>query len=341
MTLRVLVLLSVSLAVMTGPPSAAVGPRATPHSREAVVMGTRVALTTYAATRALGLQRLEHMLEVLEDAEAQLSTWRPDSEVSRLNAAAGRGPQRLTAATCRLLSDVERQVTETGGAFDPAIGALIQAWDLHGAGRVPSNTALAAARERSGWHLVRLDRDTCTLAMPAGASIDVGAFGKGEGLDRVRAEVRDAEPWLIDLGGQVGVSGVPPNGGGWPVSIAHPRDRGRPAVSLSMTEGSLSTSAGSERDLRVSGRRVGHVLDPRTGAPALFDGSVTVWSQQALVADALSTALYTLGSDAGIRWADAHDVAALFLEVALNGTLSRHSSKAFARRFGQRVHSRE
>ena len=297
-------------------------------------MGTRVVLTTYAGTRARGLQRLEQMLEVIESTEAELSTWRPDSEVSRLNAAAGRGPQRLTPRMCRLLSEVDRQVAETGGAFDPAIGSLIEAWDLHGLGRVPSGHDLDVARARSGWHRFILNREGCTLAQPSGTSIDVGAFGKGEALDRVRSELRDQGAWLINLGGQLAVSGVPPDEDGWPVSIAHPRIRSRPAVSLKMTEGSLSTSAGSERDVRVNGTRVGHILDPRTGAPAPFDDSVTVWSDRGLVADALSTALSVLGPDAGIRWADAHDVAALFLQAAANGTLHRRSSRAFSHRFG-------
>ena len=336
MTLRVLTSVSFALLVVTGISQATIE-QLTAHSREAFVMGTRVVLTTYAATRAHGLQRLEQMLEVIERTDAELSTWRPDSEVSRLNAAAGGGPQRLTLAMCRLLTNVDRLVSETEGTFDPAVGSLVQVWDLHGLGRVPSGDDLDVARARSGWQRIRLDRERCTLAQPSGVLIDVGAFGKGEALDRVRTELSDAWPWLIDLGGQVAVSGVPPGGDGWPVNVAHPRARGTSAASLTMTEGSLSTSAGSERDLQVNAKRVGHILDPRTGRPAPFGGSVTVWSDSALRADVLSTALYVLGPDAGMRWAETHEVAALFLDVATNGTLQRRSSRAFAQRFGDRT----
>lgn len=332
MNVRALTAVSFALVVVTGIRPATTE-HATAHSREAFVMGTRVVLTTYAASRAHGLQRLEQMLELIERTEAELSTWRPDSEVSRLNGAAGGGPQPLTPAMCRLLTNVDRLVAQTGGTFDPAIGSLVQAWDLHGPGRLPSGGDLDVARAHSGWQRISLDRERCTLAQPSGVSIDVGAFGKGEALDRVRTALGDSVPWLIDFGGQVAVSGVPPDGDGWPVGIAHPRTRGTSAVSLTMTGGSISTSAGSERDLTVNATRVGHILDPRTGRPAPFGGSVTVWSDSALRADALSTALYVLGPDSGIRWADAHEVAALFLHVGANGTLQQRSSRAFSHRF--------
>ena len=328
MTVRaVVVVMALAAAPATGqrPP--------TPQSREAFVMGTRVVLTTYADTRARGLARLEQMLEVIERTEAELSTWRPTSEISRLNAAAGGEPQHLSSAMCRLFSDLDRQVIATGGTFDPGIGSLTAAWDLHGRGRIPSERELTTARLRGGWRMTGLDLQRCTLSLSGGASIDVGAFGKGEALDRVRSEVANGGPWLIDLGGQVAVSGVPPGEGGWQVTIAHPHIRTRPVLTVNMREGSLATSAGSERDLRVRGKRVGHILDPRTGAPASFNGSVSVWSDRALTADALSTALFVMGPDEGIRWADSHDVAALFLQAGADGVVHPRASTAFSRRF--------
>ncbi len=149
MTVRGPALLALSLVFLAATPPVAVESQLAPHSREAFVMGTRVSLTTYAESRADGLQRLERMLEAIEGTDAELSTWRPDSDVSRLNAAAGDGPQPLTPTMCRVMSDVGRQVVETGGAFDPAIGSLVQAWDLHGGGRVAAGSELARARAHS------------------------------------------------------------------------------------------------------------------------------------------------------------------------------------------------
>ena len=296
-------------------------------------MGTRVTLVISSGTSPRGNAQLERMLALLEQTDAVLSTWRPDSEISRLHSAVGEAPTQLTAATCSLLSEAGRLAAYTGGAFDPVVGALVEAWDLHGAGRVPTRHQLESARAHSGWHRVRLDSERCTLSMPVGVSLDVGAFGKGEALDRVRREAPVVEPWLIDLGGQIAVSGAPPGMDGWEVAIAHPRDRRRAAIPITLTAGSLATSGG-ERDLDVTGTRVGHLLDPRTGAPAPFGGSVSVWAEQALVADALSTALFVMGPDDGLPWADANAVAALFLQIDPGGELRRRPSLEFTRRFG-------
>ena len=95
-----------------------------------------------------------------------------------------------------------------------------------------------------------------------------------------------------------------------------------------MATGSLSTSAGSERDLVVNGVRVGHIFDPRTGRPATFNGSVTVWHERGLAADALSTALYVMGPEAGLRWAAARGIAACYL-IPERGTLRVETTRAF------------
>ncbi len=288
---------------------------APPHeiTREVYLMGTRATLSTIDSDRPRAVERLETLLRILEQTDAQLSTWRPDSEVSRLNASAGSGPFALSPSLCDTFREIDRWHAETGGAFDPAIGALTAAWDVHGRGRVAGAGRVATALARSGWRRSGFDPAACTMALPPGASIDVGGFGKGAALDRARAGMAGTSAgWMIDLGGQVAAGGAAP-AEGWPVAIAHPLHRQMPLLSCLVKEGSFSTSGGSERDLHVHGRRVGHILDPRTGRPAAFHGSVTVWHERALAADILSTALYVMGADDGLRWADAHGVAALFL----------------------------
>jgi thiamine biosynthesis lipoprotein len=80
-----------------------------------------------------------------------------------------------------------------------------------------------------------------------------------------------------------------------------------------MRDGSLSTSGGSERDLVISGTRIAHHLDPRTGLPATYTGSVTVWHRSSLAADVLTTALYVMGLEEGVRWAETRGIVAVFL----------------------------
>jgi thiamine biosynthesis lipoprotein len=281
-------------------------------TRDAYLMGTRARLATYAARRTDGVATLDLALRVLESTERELSTWRHDSAISGLNRHPVGEAWQAPASTCRLLGSVFAWQLETGGTFDPGIGRLIDAWNVHGEGKVPSSGQLNDAAARSGLSLLSFDQERCVVTRRGDATIDVGAFGKGEALDRVEASLGPGA-WLVDLGGQVTVGGPDPDGRPWIIDIAHPRARDVAYLQVSLREGSLSTSGSSERDLSVNGARVGHILDPRTGSPATFRGSVTVWHRGSLAADALSTALYVMGPEEGTRWANARGIAAVFL----------------------------
>jgi thiamine biosynthesis lipoprotein len=135
-------------------------------------------------------------------------------------------------------------------------------------------------------------------------------------------------PWMIDLGGQVAVN-HDGSGTGWLIDIAHPQVRERAHLTAIVRRGSLATSGGSERDLIVQGVRVGHILDPRTGRPAPFDGSVTVWHPRALVADILSTALFVMGPDAGLPWARALGLSVCYLIPEASGGVRTLMTPAF------------
>ena len=275
-------------------------------------MGTRVRLAAYAADRAAALVALDSALSVLEDTEQELSTWRPDSEISALNRVPVGTPWRANRRLCMMFADVFQWQRASSGAFDAAIGALADIWRIHEGGRVPSRSEVTSALARTGSELLAFDLAACTLTRRTEVTIDVGGFGKGEGLDRAAAALGGRD-WMIDLGGQVSVSGSLPDGQPWAVELADPLDRQRPVARIRMHSGSLSTSAGSERDLLVDGRRVSHILDPRTGQPAPFEGSVTAWHERALVADMLSTALYVMGPEEGLSWATSHGLDAAYL----------------------------
>ena len=303
--------------------------------RTVVLMGTTATFVAEAADRAAALARLERMVQVVEATEVELSTWRDDSALSGLNRQPPGDPLSVPPALCDLLGRVEGWREATGGAFDPAIGSLIDAWGLRAAGRRPDAAALGAARARAGWPLLGFDREACTVTRQADATLDAGAFGKGEALDRVRAAERD-EPgaWLVDFGGQVAVSGGAA-GAVWPVALAHPVHRDRPVAELLLAGGSLATSAGSERTLTLgSGERIGHILDPRSGAPVARQSSVAVWHPNAFTADVLSTALHVMGPDAGLAWAAAREFAVCYVvPVAGSDQVTFRPTPAFTQRF--------
>jgi thiamine biosynthesis lipoprotein len=216
----------------------------------------------------------------------------------------------------RLLLEAEAWARRTELAFDARVGALVDVWDLRGDGAVPSSEELASARAASGPAAISIDASASTVVRHSSSAwIDTGAFGKGAALRSAAAllKERGVSRALLDLGGQLWAKGSADEP--WQVWVAHPSRRDEPAVELKVQNISLATSGTSERWVEVGGRRLGHILDPRTGTPAPAWGSVTVVSADPLEADILSTALFVMGPDAGLRWAQGlPEVGVLFLE---------------------------
>jgi FAD:protein FMN transferase len=291
-------------------------PRTAQVERRVMLMGTSLEIVVEAADRQAGLAASERAVAALERAEARLSTWRDDSELARLNQAAAGEPVPLSPDLSADLEGARQCWQETEGAFDPAVGPLVQAWGLRTGGRRPDERERRQAVAASRMEGLRLEPRLAVREQP-GLLLEEGGFGKGAGLrDAIgvlaRAGVSRAS---LDLGGQVAVLG-----GGWTVPVADPRRRDRPVVALAIDGGSISTSGNGERGIVVNGRRLGHILDPRTGEPAADFGSLTVWTADPLRADCLSTGLYVLGPGRALRWAAAHPgVEVLVLRPAGDG----------------------
>ena len=286
--------------------------------REIVVMGTTLRIGVYAPSRNAGIAAIEAAFGAVRAADSLLSTWRDDSELARLNQAPPGRSTPVSPPLARMLVEVDRWSRATGDAFDPAVGALEDAWDLRGRGRVPSAAELTRARERSGRRAFRLSADGRTLCrLVAGAWLDSGGFGKGAALGAARDSLiaHDVTSALLDFGGQVLAVGGDAGERGWTVPVAHPSHRLEAVARLALRDRSASTSSQSERFVEVGGRRFGHILDPRTGRPVPAWGSITVVAADPLVADILSTALLVLGPDAALAWARGRpDIGVLVLE---------------------------
>ena len=279
-------------------------------------MGTTLRIAVGAQSRPEGIHAIEEAFAAVRGLDALLSTWRDDSELARVNRAPLGRPVLLSPVLYRLLRDVAGWVVLTHGAFDPTIGPLIDAWDLRGHGRAPTCPALARARRAVGMnHFVFSDSSAITRTDSA-SWLDSGGFGKGVALGAARLALlrRQVTSARLNFGGQVLVIGRDRSGKDWAVPVAHPSHRLEPAAWLRLRDRSASTSSQSERFVTVQGRRIGHILDPRTGQPVPAWGSVTVVAEDPAVADAVSTALLVLGPEAGARWAESRpDLGVLFL----------------------------
>ncbi|MFL6264144.1 MAG: FAD:protein FMN transferase [Thermoanaerobaculia bacterium] len=265
--------------------------------RRVMLMGTALDVEVEAVDRPAALAASERAVEALEAAEARLSTWREETELARLNRTPVGEPRTLSPALARDLQAARSCWEETGGAFDPGVGALVRAWGLRTGGRIPDLAELRAANGVSG---LRLRGGVAVREKEL--LLEEGGWGKGAGLmDALQAlQQSGVARASLDLGGQVAVLG------GWEVPVADPRRRDRSVAVLKVDGGSVSTSGNGERRIVVEGKRLGHILDPRTGAPAPDFGSLTVWTADPLRADCLSTGLYVLGPEQALAWAAAH-----------------------------------
>ena len=266
--------------------------------RHLAALGTALSLTVSAPTRDAALRASEAGVREIERIEALLSTWRDDTPLARLNAAAPGVATLVSPELFGLLRKIFEWEKATGGAFDPAVAPLVKAWGLRMGGRIPDAQELAAARRVSDPALFTFEESSlCVTRHDALAGIDEGAWGKGWALDKAAAAMRaaGATSGVLDVGGQILAFGEETI-----TDAADPRDRALSVGRLRLQNASASTSGNSERGVTVNGRRIGHLLDPHTGSPAPDFGSVTLVASSGLTADVLSTAFFVLGPEKGL-----------------------------------------
>jgi len=243
-------------------------------------------------------------LDLVGVIEERITIHRPGGALAALNVVAADGWQTVPDDIGPLLSLAEECWRRTDGAFDMATGALSRCWGfLRRQGRIPAAEDLAAALARSGWHRVELDRAAARVRFAtAGVELNPGAIGKGWALDRAAALVRaeGVASFLLHGGSSSvlarGVQGPDLAGRrGWRVGLRHPMRTGERLATLTLVDRALGTSGSGTQFFIDRGRRLGHILDPRSGMPAEGVLSATVLAPEAAVADALATAAYVLG----------------------------------------------
>ncbi len=247
----------------------------------------------------------EEALAAVEEVEGLLSIYRDDAQLFRINRLAG---QQAVRADARVMAVLQRSLEvciASDGAFDPAMGALVQVWDVpghidRGEAGLPGSARLEAALACSGMRrLVVLDHDQGTVRFSApGVRLDAGAVGKGYALEQAAAVLRDLGIRSALMHG--GTSSVVALGRmadqrPWRVAIRHPADGQAVVAVADLSDASLGVSAVHGRSIEVAGQRYGHVIDPRNGWPVQGHLLAAVIHEQALLSDAWSTALLVLG----------------------------------------------
>ncbi|MEZ6144052.1 MAG: FAD:protein FMN transferase [Planctomycetaceae bacterium] len=239
-------------------------------------------------------------LDIVHQLEDQMTVYRDDSELQRINFAAHESPQSVEAELYKLLKQCMAISAATEGAFDPTSGPLIRLWKAcRNEARVPTDEEVCDTMKRVGMGRVMFDDATESVSFPSeGYGFDLGAIGKGYAIDRAAQHLRreGIDDFLIHGGfSSLRAVGDHHGQGGWPVGIKNPLFTEKRYATVLLADQAMSTSGSNIQYFRHEGRRYGHILDPRTGWPAEGLLSVTVLAPTAAEADALSTAFYVMG----------------------------------------------
>lgn len=239
-------------------------------------------------------------LDEVERLDERLSHYRTDSEICDLNLRAAYEPVRLEPGLYALLRRAAELSRATEGAFDVTAGPLIRCWGFfRGQGSMPQPEAVEAARARVGSRWLEFDDRERTLRFRReGVEVHLGAIGKGYAVDRAIDVLRELriEAALVHGGtSTLYALGAPPGESGWSVGLKDPGNPERRLAVVRLRNRALSTSGDYEQFFEIAGRRYSHILDPRTGRPAVGARSATVVAASATETDALSTAAFVLG----------------------------------------------
>ena len=290
---------------------AATAPFATERiTGEGAAMGTHLAFAAYT-TPSVGAKQVRDAFDAaiseIRRIETLMTTWRPDSEISKINAAAGKSAIRVSDETLAVIKDSIHTSAISEGTFDITFHTLHGLWkfdedlDPH----PPSERDIKARLPFVGYKNIVVDdaKKTVMLAKEK-TQIGLGGIAKGYAVDRAVAVLEQVglTSFFVQAGGDLFARGKKPDGTDWQAGIRDPRGpENKWFAKLPLSDHAFSTAGDYERSYVVGGKRYHHIIDPRTGYPATACRSVTVWATRALVADEIDDAVFILGPKKGLE----------------------------------------
>lgn len=260
------------------------------------------------------------VVEWFRRVEQDCSRFDPNSELRRLCATVGR-PIIVSALLYRAIEFAIAVATETDGAFDPTVGAVMEnhGFDVHHrtGERNPSRLRAGLGSFRD----VELDPAARTVTLHKPLLIDLGAVAKGLAIDLGAEELRQFKDFAIDAGGDLYLGGCAADGERWSIGVRNPRAPDTMIETILVSDVAVCTSGDYER--RTTDGTGHHLIDPRTATPATAVASVTTIAPSAMVGDALATAAFVLGPEEGLALLEQHDVEGLILTPSLERSQTR------------------
>jgi len=280
------------------------------------VMGTHLAMTAYT-TPSLDASQVRAAFDAaaaeIRRIEAVMTTWRADSELSRINDAAGVAPVAVGKETFDVIATSVHTSEISEGTFDITFESLHGLWkfdqdlDPH----PPTDAQIKTKLPLLSYHHIHLDKPQRTVFLDTkGVRISLGGIAKGYAVDRA-AKVLEGlglTAFFVQAGGDLYTRGNKPDGTQWQAGVRDPRGPdGSFFAMMGVSDHAFSTAGDYERSYFADGKRYHHIIDPRTGYPATASRSVTIWAPTALQADALDDAVFILGPEKGLALVESQD----------------------------------
>jgi len=301
---RTMAVVCLGVAMLSCAKGGSPGASSVTAKRTQMHMGTLVAITAVGRTQEEANAAMTAGFQEVKRLEQLLSTWIPDSELSQVNAAAGRSAVRVSLETMVLVRKSLQVAEMTEGAFNIAIGPAVDAWNISAEPRLPTAEELAALKPLIDLQHVHTDvwERTIYLEKP-GMRVDVGGIGKGYAADQAVLVMKKAGAMagVVALSGDIKTFGRLPDGGAFRVGIQHPRKEGEIFAEIDLQDEAISTAGDYERFFEKDGIQYHHILDPRTLQPARGCQSVSVIAKEGIWADGLDTGIFVLGAERGME----------------------------------------
>lgn len=258
--------------------------------------------------------------QVLESVDADMSTYREDSALSRFNAQPLHQWITVSPAIVELVRKAEKWHALSAGSFDITLGSVVNTWGFgpENMTTMPDNRVVSSAMRQVGQKALSFREDPPALYKSKAVSLDLSAIAKGYAVDLIAdsLEAQGFDRYLVEVGGEVRVRGLNAQNEAWHVAVEKPDERssGTPLRAIRLTQGALATSGDYRNFFEHEGRRYSHMIDARTGWPVQGRlASVTVWAPLAADADGWATLLAVSGYEKGFELAQAENIAALFV----------------------------
>jgi thiamine biosynthesis lipoprotein len=288
---------AVVLAMALAPPA-----HAEWFQREEAIMGTRVAVELWSEDAALAQQAMDAVMAEMRRTDELMSTYKPESQLSQVNAHAYERPMPVDADIIEVVERALEMSRLSGGAFDITYASVGYLYDYRAHQR-PTAEQIAAALPGVDYRQVQVDRSAGTLRfLRPGVRIDLGGIAKGYAVDRSIEQLRalGIRHAMVNAGGDTRLLGDR-RGKPWMVGIRDPRNDGGMVTRLPLADEAISTSGDYERYFEEDGVRYHHILVPGTGRSARGVRSATVLGPDATLTDALSTTVFVLGVERGMQ----------------------------------------